>query len=129
VFVDGVEMSWTRLPPSDHDTKLYVVPPDTCGEGAPMLRVKLTTPRTLCGDVNGCPSRVSWSPAGLVLKVMVAVRGTTSTNVSEVSPPESTAERWMRYHVLAEGSPTTGTTKDPPLIPLVGGMNGWKCVS
>jgi len=63
------------------------------------------------------------------LKVIVAVRGTTSTYVSAVRPPESTAERWMRYHVFADASPTTGTTKVPPVIPLVGGMNGWKCVS
>jgi len=53
VSLAGVEMSWTRPPPSDHDTKLYVVPPETCGEGAPIDRVKLTTPRTLCGEVNG----------------------------------------------------------------------------
>jgi len=53
VSVDGVEMSWIRVPPSDQDTKLYVVPPTTWGEGAPIVRVKLTTPRTLCGEVNG----------------------------------------------------------------------------
>jgi hypothetical protein len=129
VSVGGVEMSWVCEPPSDQETKLYVVPPETCGDGAPSVRVMFTTPSTLCGAVNGWPSSVSCSPDGLLLNVIVDVRGTTSTYVSAVSPPESTAERWMRYQTFADVSPSTGTTKDPPLIPLVGGMNGWKWVS
>jgi hypothetical protein len=122
-------MSCVCDPPSDHETKLYVFPPETCGEGAPSVRVMFTTPSTLCGAVKGCPSSVSCRPDGLDWNVIVEVRGTTSTNVSAVRPPESTAERWIRYQTFAEVSPSTGTTNDPPVIPLVGGMNGWKWVS
>jgi hypothetical protein len=129
VSVWGVEMSCVCEPPSDHETKLYVLPPETWGEGAPSVRVMFTTPSTLWGAVKGWPSSVSCSPVGLVWKVIVAVRGTTSTYVSAVSPPESTAERWMRYQTFADVSPSTGTTNEPPVIPLVGGMKGWKWVS
>jgi len=38
---------------------------------------------------------------------------------------ESTTLRMIRYQTLAEVSPVTGMTKEPPVDPLVGGMNGW----
>lgn len=84
-----------------------------------------TTPSTLCGDVIGCPSSVICRPAGFVFNVIVEVSGSTSTYVSVVRPPESTAERWIRNQTFGDVSPSTGTVKEPPVIPLVGGMKGW----
>src|SRR5262245_22009658 len=87
-----------------------------------------STPTTTLGEVNGWPSRVSCSPAGLVWNVMVEVRGRTSRVTSVISPAESTTWRWIRNQTFADTSATTGTTKEPLVIPLVGGRNGWKCV-
>ena len=88
-----------------------------------------STPTTVDGAVNGCPSSFNWSPAGLVVNVIVVVRGTTSRKLSAVRPAESMTERWIRYQTLGDVSPTGGTTKDPPVDPLVGGSTGWVCVS
>ena len=125
VLLTGVVMSWMRAPPSDQDWK--TLPP--WGEGASMLRIMPSTPTTVDGAVNGWPSSFNWSPAGLVVNVIVVVRGTTSRKLSAVRPAESMTERWIRYQTLGDVSPTGGTTKDPPVDPLVGGSTGWVCVS
>ena len=46
-----------------------------------------------------------------------------------MSPPASRTVRWMRYQTFAEVSPMVGTTKEPPVTPLVGGTKGCECVS
>ncbi len=58
------------------------------------------------------------------MSVIVEVCGITFRNVSCVSPAESTTDRWIRNQTLGEVSPRTGTTKDPPVTPEVGGTNG-----
>ena len=103
-------------------------PPEVWGEGAPRLRMMLTTPMTSCGAISGWPSRVTCSPFGLVESVIVDVSGITSRTFSFVKPAGSTTSRWIRYQTLGDVSPITGITNDPPVDPLVGGTNGWKCV-
>jgi len=88
-----------------------------------------STPTTVDGAVKVCPSSLSCSPAGVVVKVIVVVRGNTSRMASFVRPAESMTDRWMRYQTLAAVSPRVGTTKEPPVTPLVGGRTGWVCVS
>jgi hypothetical protein len=82
-------MSWTLAPPSDQDWK--TLPP--CGEGASIVRVMFSTPTTVSGAVNGCPSSLSCRPAGVVVKVIDVVFGTTSRKASFVRPTESITER------------------------------------
>ena len=93
------------------------------------MRIIPSTPTTVDGAVNDCPSSFNWSPAGLVVNVMAVVRGTTSRKLSAVRPVESMTERWIRYQTLGDVSPTGGTTKDPAVDPLVGGITGCVCVS
>ena len=102
--------------------------PTIWGDTAPSVRRTPTT-STDDGVDLGWPSSVTLEPGGLVAKVRVDVRGTTSTNMVSVRPPESRTVRWMRYHTFAEVSPVVGMTKEPVLAPLVGGTKGWKWVS
>jgi hypothetical protein len=64
-----------------------------------------------------------------VSRLRVTTRGTTSTKVVEVSPPESRTVRWIRYQTLVAVSPVSGIVNEPPVLPLVAGKKGWKCVS
>ena len=64
VFVAGTVISCVCAPPSDQERKLNVVPPEVCGEVAPMLRIMPTTFGNAVGRVNGVPSRISWRPVG-----------------------------------------------------------------
>ena len=102
VLLTGVVMSWiarAAVGPGLEDVAPW-------GEGASMLRMMPSTPTTVDGAVNGCPSSFNWSPAGLVVNVIVVVRGTTSRKLSDVRPAESMTERWIRYQTLGDVSPT-----------------------
>ncbi len=55
MLVAGEEIVCVWAPPSDQDTKTF----EPCGEGAPIVRVTLTTPTTAWGAVKGWPSSVS----------------------------------------------------------------------
>ena len=67
-----------------------------CGETTPRVRMIPATPVTVRGVVTVWPSSVTRSPAGSVLKVIRAVRGTTSWKSEWVSPCESRTVRWIR---------------------------------
>ncbi len=114
-------MACVCAPPSDQDTKFC--PP--WGDGAPIVRWIPTTPTTELGAVKGAPSRVSCRPVGFVAKVIVTVRGRTSRITSVTRPALSTTDRWIRYQTLGEVSPIVGITKEPLVMPAVGGMKGW----
>jgi hypothetical protein len=88
-----------------------------------------TTLLTETGVAVGCPSSRTESQPGVVSRVKVAIRGTTSTKVVAVRPPASRTVRWIRYHTFTDVSPVVGITNDPALRPEVGGRNGWTWVS
>jgi hypothetical protein len=52
--------------------------PEVCGETTPSVRSIPSTPTTVAGVVSGCPSSVIWRPGGLVVKVIVVLRGRMS---------------------------------------------------
>ena len=88
-----------------------------------------TTLSKECGAVTGWPSSVTRRPAGSVARVRVAFRGTTSTKVEEVRPPETRTVRWMRYQTMAAVSPRVAMVNEPVYEPVVDGTCGWVCVS
>ena len=67
----------------------------------------------------GCPSSRTLSQPGVVSRVTVVIRGTTSTKVVAVRPPRSRTVRWTRYQTLTDVSPTVGILNQPDQGPLL----------
>src|SRR5436305_14170024 len=103
-------------PPSDHERKVYVVPPTVCGETTPTVRGWPTTPVMVVPAATGPPSSISCSPAGLLASVNRAVLGWTSTKLLPAAPFESATVKMMRYHTRGDVSAKSGAN-DPPVTP------------
>ena len=129
VFAAGVEMLWVAAPPSDQETKVKVLPPEVCGDTTPSARMIPTTPVTESGVRHGLPVQGHLQAGRVGGRVMVDVRGRTSRKIVVVSPAGSRTVRWIRNQTFAEISPCVGTVNEPLVMPVVAGMNGWKCVS
>jgi hypothetical protein len=87
----GVLIVCAWAPPSDQPSKVK----DPCGETASIVRSTPTTPLNCTGAVTGWPSRVSWSPDGLVSSRIVEVSGRMNTDATPVRPTESVARRMI----------------------------------
>src|SRR6188508_2449276 len=74
----GVVISCVACPPSDQDTKSYVVPPEVCGVTTPSVRITPSTPVNENGAVIGAPSSVSCAFETLLSRRTTEVSGRTS---------------------------------------------------
>src|SRR5262245_51904936 len=116
-------MLCVAAPPSDHEVKVYELPPWLSGEGAPMERIMPTTLWSVAG-VGVAPSMVSPSPAGLLARVSVTTRGVTSRVISVTTPSASVTVAQMRYQTSVAVSPVSAATKLPLEVPAVSGKKG-----
>src|ERR1700704_3904682 len=111
-------MLWVAAPPSDHDAKLYEVPPSVCGDDALIELIEFTITVRANGVTELVLPTVSDRPDGTEAKLRPTVFGSRRTLVVALAPAESVA-------VNCSSSQAGYSWSGPFTLPAATPLNVW----
>src|SRR5215218_4618083 len=122
VFALSATVACDTAPPSDHETKEYVMPPRTCGVATAMVLCDPATTVADAGVVSVLAPTTTRSPLGAVAKERMTASGSSLRSVTPVKPPPSRA---ASRSVRNDGYSWSGAMNEPVATPAKSCIGCW----